>query len=168
MDLDIYLIRDYMEILHISAECYPVAKVGGLADVVGALPKYQNDEGAIAKVVMPGYKTKFLQENSFEMVHQGGIWLGNTWYHFNVLREKTNLLGFDLYLVDIPGLLDKEGVYGHWNDTERFLSFQIAVLDWVNEWKHRPDIIHCHDHHCGLIPFMMNYSYKYVAFRDIP
>jgi starch synthase len=48
-----------MEIFHISAECYPVAKVGGLADVVGALPKYQNKAGHLTRVVIPCYDTKF-------------------------------------------------------------------------------------------------------------
>ena len=45
----------HMEIIHFSAECYPVAKVGGLGDVVGALPKYQNKLGHVAKVVMPAF-----------------------------------------------------------------------------------------------------------------
>ena len=49
-----------MEILHVTAECYPVAKAGGLGDVVGALPKYLKAAGHIAKVVMPMYRTKFL------------------------------------------------------------------------------------------------------------
>ena len=53
-----------MEIIHFSAECYPVAKVGGLGDVVGALPKYQNKLGHVAKVVMPAYDTKFLHQES--------------------------------------------------------------------------------------------------------
>ena len=52
-----------MTIFHISAECFPVAKVGGLADVVGALPKYLNQSGQIAKVILPGYDTKFTNEN---------------------------------------------------------------------------------------------------------
>ena len=60
-----------MEILHVSAECYPVAKAGGLGDVVGALPKYLNKLGHIAKVVMPMYRTKFLYENKWEVVHKG-------------------------------------------------------------------------------------------------
>ena len=55
-----------MEIIHVSAECYPVAKAGGLGDVVGALPKYQNELGHIAKVVMPMYKTKFLIDNVWD------------------------------------------------------------------------------------------------------
>ncbi len=58
-----------MEIIHVSAECYPVAKAGGLGDVVGALPKYQKKAGHIAKVIMPMYRTKFLYENEWELVH---------------------------------------------------------------------------------------------------
>ncbi len=157
-----------MEIIHISAECYPVAKVGGLADVVGALPKYQTELGHYAKVVMPCYKNHFLESHTFELVHEGGVWMGNTWRHFSVIREKTNVLGFDLYLVDIPGLLDQEGVYGYYNDEERFTGFQIAVLNWINSWEHRPDIVHCHDHHSGLIPFMMTQCFQYSRLSSIP
>jgi len=157
-----------MEIIHVSAECYPVAKVGGLGDVVGALPKYQQETGHIAKVVMPCYDTAFLRENQFELVHQGGMWLGNAWHHFNVLKEKTNKLGFDLYLLDIPGLLNQDKVYGHWNDPERFTAFQIAFLDWLSAWSHHPDVIHCHDHHTGLIPFMMTQCRQYASLSTIP
>lgn len=156
-----------MEILHVSAECYPVAKVGGLGDVVGALPKYQQEAGTIAKVVMPAYHTKFRESHSYELVHQGGLWLGHEWFHFNVWKEDSNELGFDLYQVDIPGLLDTPGVYGYLNDTERFLGFQIAVLDWLIEWQHQPDVVHCHDHHTGLIPFLVRFGYKYSRLRNI-
>jgi len=67
-----------MEIIHISAECYPVAKAGGLGDVVGALPKYQNKLGHVAKVVMPMYRTKFLYSNEWELVHEGSQYLGTS------------------------------------------------------------------------------------------
>jgi len=50
-----YKCQQSMEIIHVSAECYPVAKAGGLGDVVGALPKYQNKLGHTAKVVMTMY-----------------------------------------------------------------------------------------------------------------
>lgn len=156
-----------MEVLHVSAECYPVAKVGGLGDVVGALPKYQYQADCIAKVVIPAYRTRFFETHEFDIVHQAGMWLGHQWYHFNIWKEKHNTLGFDLYLVDIPGLLDTTGVYGYYNDTERFLAFQVAVLDWVNEWQHHPDVIHCHDHHTGLIPFLLSYGYKYTRLSGI-
>ena len=69
-----------MNIFHISAECYPVAKVGGLGDVVGALPKYLNQIGENASVVMPAYQTKFVQTNNFEPQHHGKLKLGNFIY----------------------------------------------------------------------------------------
>ena len=157
-----------MEIIHVSAECYPVAKAGGLGDVVGALPKYQNKLGHVAKVIMPMYRTKFLLQNEWELVHEGGQNLGGYRFHYSIIKEKTNKLGFDLFLVDINGLLDREKVYGYDDDTERFISFQIAVCDWISKWQHRPDIIHVHDHHAGLIPFMIKYCHAFNHLSEIP
>jgi starch synthase len=157
-----------MEIIHVSAECYPVAKAGGLGDVVGALPKYQTGLGHIAKVVMPMYRTKFLYDNNWELVHQGGQKLGNNWFQYNIIKEKNNKLGFDLYLIDIHGLLDREKVYGYNDDSERFLAFQIATCDWLANWQHKPDIIHCHDHHTGLIPFMVKYCFEFNQLERVP
>ncbi len=157
-----------MEIIHFSAECYPVAKVGGLGDVVGALPKYQNKLGHVAKVVMPAYSTKFLYENEFEVVYDGWVRLGYDNLQARIFREKTNKLGFDLFLVHISGLLDREKVYGYDDDTERFLAFQIAALDWIAQWEHKPNVIHCHDHHTGLIPFMIGNCHQYRHLNYIP
>jgi starch synthase len=157
-----------MEILHVSAECYPMAKVGGLADVVGALPKYLQLQGEVAKVVLPMYRTKFLYDNLWDVVHKGSIAMGNTLYEFTIIKEQTNKLGFDLYCVDINGLLDREKVYGYEDDTERFVAFQIAVLDWVNAWQHLPDVVHVHDYHAGLIPFMMQHCFAYNKLKTIP
>jgi starch synthase len=150
-----------MEILHVSAECYPVAKAGGLGDVVGALPKYQNKLGHIAKVVMPMYRTKFLYEHEFEVVHKGAFGMANYWLDYTIIKQVDNSLGFDLYLVDIFGLLDREKIYGYGDDTERFTAFQIAVVDWVSKWKHHPDVINVHDHHTALIPFIMKHCFIY-------
>jgi len=154
-----------MEIIHVSAECYPVAKVGGLADVVGALPRYQNEAGHVAKVVMPMHRMKFLYENEWETVHKGAFAMGHYWFDYTIIREKTNVLGFDLYCVDIYGLLDRERVYSYDDDTERFTAFQIAVVDWLSKWEHQPDVVHVHDHHAGLIPFMIQHclAYRHLA-----
>ncbi len=157
-----------MEIIHVSAECYPVAKAGGLGDVVGALPKYQAKLGHVTKVVMPMYRTKFLLDNKWELVHEGAQSIGSKPYHYSVIKEKTNKLGFDLYLIDINGLLDREKVYGYDDDTERFTAFQVAVCDWISKWQHKPDIIHVHDHHAGLIPFMMRYCNSFRSLSSVP
>lgn len=157
-----------MTIFHISAECYPVAKVGGLADVVGALPKYQNQLGHTAKVVVPGYDNKFTNENEFESVFQGQLKLGWFQFSYTILKEKTNKLGFELYLVAIPDLFDRPNVYSYEDDTERFLAFQIAFLNWITETNQYPDILHCHDHHSGLIPFMVQNCYNYQHLNSTP
>ena len=157
-----------MEILHVSAECYPMAKTGGLADVVGALPKYQQQLGHFAKVVMPMHRTKFLYENEWEVAHKGSFTMGENYYDFTIIKEKTSKLGFDLYCVDINGLLDRENIYGYKDDTERFTAFQIAVLEWVSNWQHRPDVMNVHDHHTALIPFMLQHCYSYRSISSIP
>jgi starch synthase len=157
-----------MEIFHISAECYPVAKVGGLADVVGALPKYLNKLGHTAKVVVPAYDNKFTQENEFDIVHKGLLKLGWFQFSYTVFKEKTNKLGFDLYLLAIPELFDRPNVYSYEDDTERFTAFQIAFLNWLTETNQQPDVIHCHDHHTGLIPFMVQFCYNYPHFKNTP
>lgn len=150
-----------MEIIHVCAECYPVAKAGGLGDVVGALPKYQNKLGQIAKVVMPMYRTKFLNENNFDVVHKGAFGLSHYWFDYTIIKESNNKIGFDLYLVDIYGLLDREKIYGYDDDDMRFTAFQIAVVDWISKWNHHPDVVHVHDYHAGLIPFMMQHCFAY-------
>lgn len=157
-----------MEILHVSAECYPVAKAGGLGDVVGALPKYQNKAGHIAKVVMPMYKTKFLYNNDWIVDYKGSAYLADYHFEFTIIKEATNKLGFDLYLVDINGLLDREKIYGYDDDTERFIAFQTAVVSWLSSWQHHPDIVHCHDHHSGFIPFMLKNCLAFRHLQRIP
>ena len=73
-----------MEIIHISAECYPMAKAGGLADVVGALPKYQQALGHTAKVILPMYRTKFLLTNEWQVEHKGSFFIQTLSPIFNV------------------------------------------------------------------------------------
>lgn len=156
-----------MKIVHISAECYPIAKVGGLADVVGALPKYQQRKEVQAQIIMPFYDNAFTQKNSFKVLFEGELELGDTNYGFRVLSLKINTLGVDILFIDVPRLLFMEYVYSI-DDTDRFLAFQIAALDYMLTWKEKPSIVHCHDHHTGLTPFMMTQCFKYDILKSIP
>lgn len=156
-----------MKILHISAECYPAAKVGGLADVVGALPKYQNILKNEAQVIMPYYNLEFNKKKKIVTIFNSKLLLGQEEVEYQILKYKNLKLGFDLFLVHIPQLLYKEFVYSE-EDTKRFIAFQIAALDWILTWNSLPNVIHCHDHHTGLIPFMTSKSYKYKELKHIP
>ena len=156
-----------MNIFHLSAECYPVAKVGGLGDVVGALPKYLCKAGVNASVVLPYYDRKFVQENSFDLEFKSSIKVGKQVFDYEILKESKRQLGFDLFLIYIPGLLDRPEIYSYPDEIEQFIAFQICFLDWIVKSGNKPDIIHCHDHHAGLIPFLMRYSYPFKSLAGI-
>lgn len=164
-----------MDVLHISAECYPAAKVGGLADVVGSLPKYLNRQQMKASVIMPGYDTDWLQNQEFVDCYKGMASLGTNMFNFAIRRLKTDELGFQLYIADIPPQFEGPEIYaasdekgGVKDELERFLSFQIAVLEWVLQLEQRPDILHCHDHHTALVPFMAGHCHRYKKLRKVP
>lgn len=164
-----------MHITHLSAECYPAAKAGGLGDVVGALPKYLNKLGESCEVIMPKYKTNWLESHDYDTIWESDARLGHEYFGFKILKVKNDPLGFPLYVVDVPGRLDRPGVYidpwsghGYWDEFERFLSFQIGALEWILHRDASPDIIHCHDHHTGLIPFMVSNCIRYKALAHIP
>jgi len=157
-----------MKILHVSAECYPIAKAGGLGDVVGSLPRFQAEIGNETAVVMPMYRTPYLYANDWVVEYKSSTNLGHWWFDYTIIREKTDKQGFSLFLVDINGLLDRERVYGYNDDTERFMAFQVAVLNWLVSWKTLPDVVHVHDHHTGLIPFMMQHSYAFRRLTAVP
>lgn len=165
-----------MEILHISAECYPAAKAGGLGDVAGALPKYLTEAGRPSAVIMPKYQLKFMENHDFEVVHHGSVRIHNQHFPFTIEREKSNALGFPLYMANIPGKFDRPGIYadphtGEFGDSvSRWLSFQQAVLHWVVSFSAdvRPRVLHCHDHHTGLIPFMVKHCPEFKSLSDVP
>lgn len=163
-----------MEVLHISAECYPAAKAGGLADVVGALPKYLNSSGMRSGVIMPKYHTPWILRQELELEHAGVITLGRFTIPYAIEKVVGDPLGFPLFLTNIPGKFDRLGIYadpGGWyyqDDVERFLSFQQAALSWVISLKKRPKVIHCHDHHTGLVPFLMQYAEDFDILKNIP
>lgn len=164
-----------MKITHISAECYPAAKAGGLGDVVGALPKYINKERHHAEVLLPYYQTDWLKDVESELIYEGEFPFNSKNISFSVHRVDKSTLGFELYLIDIPGRFDRPGIYidpwsGHpyWDEMERFFSFQIASLEWLGTRQKSPDVIHCHDHHTALVPFMMKECYRFEQFKDIP
>jgi len=138
-----------------------------LADVVGTLPKFQAKNGDEAHVITPLYDNDFTRKKKFETVYTSQLQLGNDLIDFEIVKLKNNRLKTDIYFVKIPDLLTVDYVYSS-DDTERFLAFQIAALDWILTWEQKPDIIHCHDHHTGLIPFMLQESYKYESLNGIP
>lgn len=165
-----------IQVLHISAECYPAAKTGGLGDVVGSLPKYMSQAGVLSAAVIPKYALKWIHGREWTTVYHGAVRSDWRTIHFSVQQENSNALGFPFFVVDIPGLYDRPGIYNdpdgwpYGDEIERYLVFQQAVLQWVISFpeSERPRVLHCHDHHTGLIPFMAKYSPDFRPLADTP
>jgi len=163
-----------MKVLHISAECYPAAKAGGLGDVVGALPKYLNKSGIPTGVIIPKYGTRWIREQHFAPIYRGAVRLHNYSVPFTIEKQVHETLGFPLFVANIPGKFDRPGIYAdpsganYGDEVERALCFQQAVLQWIVNSPGKPQILHCHDHHTGLVPFMVRFSPEYQSLARTP
>lgn len=155
-----------MHVLHASFECYPYAKVGGMADVVGALPKYQQELGADASVIMPRYARDWDQFGDWEEIFHGSFYLDWELINYRIIKGGND---FPVYTIDIPGKFDRPNIYSYGDDLRRIIAFQRAVIHWLRYDALRPeiDVVHCHDHHTGLIPFMLAYCYEFVPLRSM-
>jgi len=162
-----------MQVLHISTECYPAAKAGGLGDVAGALPKYLSAANILSGVIIPKYSTKWILQQTWTTCFQDTIQFDGTAIDFSVQQLKSGL-SYPLYVVDIPGKFDRPGVYlnadgrGYADEVERAVCFQRAVLQWLSTLKVLPKILHCHDHHTALVPFMVKHCPDFLRLADIP
>ena len=167
-----------MPVLHVAAECAPFAKVGGLADVVGALPQAL---GVPAAVVMPFYggpEGRLAgRAGEVERVHTGVVWLDG-WFPFEVWRSSAVGAGVPLYLVAEPVHFGDDGVYfrasdGAWFERGdvRYLVFQLMVLDWLRS-EQSPldgrDLLHLHDHHTGLVPTLLRRDPANAGIAGLP
>jgi starch synthase len=165
-----------IQVLHLSAECYPAAKTGGLGDVVGALPKYLCSSGYLSGAVIPAYHTRWNLQASWVTVFRGSYWMNWQEFPFRVLQQEGNSLGFPFFVIDIPGLFDRPGIYNDpsgrpfGDELQRSIGFQQAVVEWLLSfpWHERPRVLHCHDHHTGLVPWMIKYCPKYQELSPIP
>lgn len=163
-----------MKVLHVSTECYPAAKAGGMGDVVGALPIYLPRQGVDADVIIPRYANEWILEQSSETVFESGFQMAEEYIEFSIQEIKTAELGFPLFVVNIPGKFDRPNIYldedgeGYRDEIQRNISFQTAVLYWVQSLAGEYELLHCHDHMTGLIPFMTQHCHIFKALRDLP
>jgi starch synthase len=158
--------HDYMQndiqplkVLILAAEIVPFVKVGGLADVVGALPKALKALGHDVRLVMPRYKQVDPERFHLETICKAvSVPMGTYQVHVDV-REGTIGEGIPVYMIDAPRYFERENIYGYTDDGERFILFCRAALEAMHVLQWSPDIVHCNDWHTGIVPNWMHTVY---------
>ncbi len=145
-----------MRILHVCSELYPLLKTGGLADVAGALPFALNQQGADTRVLLPGFPAILAGFRSAGEVAQLQTFAGPAQLLFGHTEG-----GVALYVIDAPQLYERLGNPYHDAHQAAYADnyLRFALLSWVaaqlagglDGWW-RPEVVHGHDWHAGLMP----------------
>lgn len=152
-----------MKILFAATEVYPFIRTGGLGDVMGALPKHLSTNGNDIRVIIPNYESiKDEYKKNFIHVKDFIVKVGWRNQYCGVKEFKQDNVTY--YFVDNEYYFKRENLYGYFDDGERFAFFNRAILDSLQEIDWKPDIIHCNDWQCGMIPVLHKLEYKAKEF----
>ena len=159
-----------MHIAFAASECVPFSKTGGLADVVGALPRALAALGHQVSVYVPRYRQTKLTDP--ETVVRSITIPFDDKYRFCSVVTAGASAGVRFYFVDYPPYFDRDGLYGtaagdYPDNAERFAMFSRAVLE-ASKVLGVPQVFHCHDWQSALVPVMLRTLYaEDPAFRDV-
>lgn len=156
------------KVLFAASECVPFIKTGGLADVVGSLPKCFNKDEYDVRVMIPKY-TCIDQKWKDQMTYVNHFYMDLCWRKQYVGIMEMEYEGIKFYFIDNEYYFAGPKPYGDMRyDLEKFAFFSRAVLSALPIIDFRPDIIHCHDWQTGLIPVYLKDSFSYGDFyREI-
>jgi len=159
-----------MHVAFVASECVPFSKTGGLADVVGALPKALAAQGHQVSVYLPRYRQTHLSDAK-TVVRSITIPFDDR-YRFGSVVTSGNQAGVQYYFVDYPPFFDREALYGtssgdYPDNAERFALFCRGVLE-AAKILGAPQIFHCHDWQTALVPVLLRTQYaEDPALRDV-
>lgn len=151
-----------IKVLMAAAECAPFWATGGLADVIGSLPKALKD--CSVRIVLPLFEGGL---NKNELTKLGVINVPVSWrnqYCGIYTLKKDNIV---YYFVENEYYFKRSTLYGHYDDGERFAYFSRAVLEVLRFIDFEPDIIHCHDWHTALVPVYHKLFYGDISAKEV-
>jgi starch synthase len=159
-----------LHVVMAAPECVPFAKVGGLGDVMGALPRALEKLGVSVSVVIPRHRVIDLAKFGFEscpIPGTGSVPVGFENVPYDVHCGKLPGSSVNVFLLGNDRFFDRPGVYfdpatghGYWDEGDRWVFFQRAVMEFFKNSSPAPDILHCHDHQTALLPAYLNKFYR--------
>lgn len=153
-----------MKVLFAASEMVPFSKTGGLADVVGALPKALNKMGIDVSVIVPLYRqTKSLNLKLEKLAVRLNVPLSNKVEEAEILYY--NFQNLAVYFVAKDKYYDRDYLYStsqgdYMDNAERFVFFARGVVEFLKNGPDNYDIVHCHDWQSALIPVYLKTIYK--------
>ncbi|TWT04336.1 glycogen synthase GlgA [Planococcus sp. CPCC 101016] len=155
-----------MKIIMAAAECAPFAKAGGLADVIGALPKELSRLGHEINVIVPKYSV-ISEEYTAEFAFKESIE-----FSFKGQQKSFGVFEYDhadvkFLFVESDDYFKRDQIYGQEDDAERYAFFNRAVLEIVQRQTKQPDLLHVHDWHTAAIPFLLKEDERYSSIKAI-
>ena len=152
-----------MKVLFVASEAVPFIKTGGLADVMGALPKALAQKGADVRLVIPKYSgIADAVKEKMKTVVTGTVNLSWRQLYYGV--EAVEQDGVTVYFIDNEWYFKRDNLYGYGDDAERFAYFCRAVLTMLPAVGFKPDIIHCNDWHTGLMGVFLKEDFRHDDF----
>ena len=150
-----------MKILYVASEARPFVKTGGLGDVMGALPKTVASMKNDCRVIIPLYE-EIPQEYRQTMRFVGSTYVDLSWrrQYLGVFEYTVDNVVY--YFIDNEYYFKRKGLYGHFDDGERFAFFSKAVLEACSVTGFYPDVIHANDWHTALVPVFLDIFYRNV------
>lgn len=146
-------------VLLVSAECAPISKTGGLADVVGTLPKSLRELGIDARVITP-YHRCVKDKYADRVEHMFDFYVNLGWRTQYCGIERLELDGVCIYLVDSEFYFGDKIYRGGQAEGEQYAFFTRAVLDAIPNLGFEPDVVHCNDWHAAMLPMLAKTQYS--------
>lgn len=146
-------------VLLAAAECAPLSKAGGLADVVGTLPRSLVTLGIDARVITP-YHRSVKERYADRVTHLFYFFVQLGWRREYVGIERLDLDGLTIYLVDNEHYFGDQIYRGGDAELEQYAFFTRAVLDALPSLDFCPEIVHCNDWHTAMIPMLAKTQYR--------
>ena len=143
-----------MKILFASPEVAPFIKTGGLADVAGSLPPALAELGHDVRVILPLYE-QIGEDWRSQMTFVKYYYVRLAWRSIYCGLFQLERNGVTYYFVDNESYFKRQGIYGHFDDAERFAYFSRAIIETPGQIDFKPDIIHCNDWQTALVPIYL-------------